>query len=123
MTASINLPVAVLGVEGLRAGHRQDPEADLLGLQPGHDRQQVAHRPGQPVELGDGEGVALADVIEGRLKLLALGHRRHLLAENLVAPGRPKLAFLGFQTGDLAREDVRAYPTIIENLSHMDPIS
>jgi hypothetical protein len=36
------------------------------------------------------------------LKLLTLGHRRHLLTENLVAPGSPKLAFLGFQAGALA---------------------
>ena len=34
------------GIEGLIAGHRQNPQRDLLGLRPGDDRQEIAHRPG-----------------------------------------------------------------------------
>ena len=81
---------------------RQDAEADRLDLQPPHDLQEVARRSGQPVELGDGEAVAIPDVIERRLKLLTFCYRRNLLAENLVAPGCPEVAFLRLQTGDLA---------------------
>ena len=71
------------------------PEADLLNLQPGDNGEQVAYRPRQPVELGDGKAVALAHVVECRLKLLALGNRRNLLAEYLVTPGRLKVAMHG----------------------------
>jgi hypothetical protein len=34
------------GIEGLTAGHPQDPKRYLFILQPGDDPQQVAHRPG-----------------------------------------------------------------------------
>ena len=101
MTASINLPVAVPVSSGCAPGHGQHPQDDPLGFEPGDDLQQVADRPRQPVQLGHGEGVALADVIQRLFKLLTLGDRRHLLGENLIAPGGPKLALLGFQTGDL----------------------
>jgi hypothetical protein len=99
----MSLPIAVPVSRGLGTGHRQHPERDLLGLKPGNDLQQVANRPRQPVQLGDGEGVALADVIQGGLKLLALSDRRHLLAENLVASGGSKFTLLSFETGNLGK--------------------
>jgi hypothetical protein len=48
----------------LIAGQRQDAEVDRLALQPRHDFQEVAHGSGQLVELGDGEALALPDVIK-----------------------------------------------------------
>jgi hypothetical protein len=46
MTASTNLPVAVLVSKGLRAGHRQDPQVDLPGFQPGDHCQPIVPPPG-----------------------------------------------------------------------------
>ena len=83
-------------------GHRQDPEADLLDLQPGDNGEQITNRSGQSVELGDGEAVAIAHIVEGGLKLLAFGNRGDLFLENPVTAGGPKLALLGFQAGELA---------------------
>ena len=80
----------------LITGHRQHPETDPLGFEPGYNSQQITNRPGEPVELGDAEAVALAHVVECRLKLLALGNRRNLLVENLVATGGAKLAHLRY---------------------------
>ena len=95
------------GIEGLIAGHRQDPQRDLLALQPGDDRLQVAHGPGEPIQICANELVVLADVFEGLFKLAALGDRGDRLAENLVAPCAAKLALLRFQTCDAASKAVR----------------
>ena len=107
MTASINLPGCGGRIEGLRARHRQDPQRDLLALQPGDDRQQVAHGPGEPIQICANGLVVLADVFEGLFKLAALGDRGDRLAENLVAPCAAKLALLRFQTCDAASKAVR----------------
>ena len=103
MTASISWPVAVLVSSGSAPDIASTLSETFFGFKPGDDLQQIADRPRQPVQLGYDEGVALADVIQGGLKLLALSDRRHLLAENLIAPGGPKLALLGFETGDLGK--------------------
>ena len=92
---------ASASVEGLIAGDRQDPEADPLGLQPCHDRQQVARRPGTPIEARDDDLIALADEIERGLKLLALSYRGNLLPKHPLAPGRLKVANLSLQPGHL----------------------
>ena len=84
-------------VERLGAGHGLNPQADLLRFQSGDDGQQVANRSGKPTELGDHQGIAVAHIVERLLKLVALRHRRYLLAENLAAPGSVKLPLLGFQ--------------------------
>jgi hypothetical protein len=47
--------------------------------------------------------VPFADVIEGRIKLLALGYRRYLPAEYLLAPSGVKVAFLCLQAGYLSQ--------------------
>ena len=93
----------VPSIEGLAAGDRQNPEGYLLGFQPADDCQQVAYRPGKPIELGANELVPFSDVIEGRLKLLAIGYRRHLHAEYFLAPGSVKVAFLRLQAGYLSQ--------------------
>jgi hypothetical protein len=61
-----------------------------FGFEPSDDRQQITHRPRKPIELGTNELVPLANVIECLLKLPTLGHRRHLLAEYLLAAGSAK---------------------------------
>jgi hypothetical protein len=52
ITASINLPAAVLVSNGWPPDMDSHPQADLLGFQAGDDLQQVAERPRQPVQLG-----------------------------------------------------------------------
>ena len=102
MTANINLPIAPVS-SGWAPDMDSNPERDFLAFEPGDDLQQIANRPRQPVQLGHGEGVAIANEIQGGLKLLAPSDRRHLLSEYLVATGSPKLALLGFETGDLGK--------------------
>ena len=48
ITASVNLPVAVLVSSGWPPDMDSHPEADLLGFEPGDNLQQVAERPRQP---------------------------------------------------------------------------
>jgi hypothetical protein len=74
-----------------------------FGFEPSDDRQQITHRPRKPIELGTNALVPFADVIEGRLKLLALSDRRHLFAEYLLAPSRPKVVFMRLQAGHLSQ--------------------
>jgi hypothetical protein len=102
MTASINLPVLVA------VSRAWLPEIDktrrLTFLRSSRATiAKVAHRPGKPIERGTNELVPFADVIEGGLKLLALGDRRHLLAEYLLAPGSAKVALLRLQAGYLSQ--------------------
>ena len=82
---------------------------------------QVANRPGEPIELGDHQGIAFAHIVERLLKLVALRDRRHLFAENLVAPGGVKLPLLGFQACNLGE---RRCPCIAYehgvSVSHME---
>ena len=39
-------------------------------------------RPRQPIELGDDQGITIADEIESRLKLRSVSYGRHLFLEN-----------------------------------------
>lgn len=62
------------GIERLAARHRQDPEADLLGVKLSHDIQKVGNASLNPVQLGADELVPFADVSEGSFKLLAFSY-------------------------------------------------
>ena len=99
MTDNINLPMLL----AVSSGWLPAIDKTLRGFQPADDCQQVAYRPGKPIELGANEPVPFSDIIEGRIKLLTLGHRRHLLAENLFAPGSAKVALLRLQAGYLSQ--------------------
>ena len=75
MTANISLPIAVPVSSGSAPDIASTLSETFLVSKPGDDLQQVADRPRQPVQLGHAEGVALADIIQSRLKLLALSDR------------------------------------------------
>ena len=75
MTASINLPIAVPVSSGSAPDIASTLSETFLPSSRATISSKIADRPRQPVQLGHGEGVALADVIQSRLKLLALSDR------------------------------------------------
>ena len=68
-----------------------------------NDRQQVLHRPGEPIELSDDEGVIVSQLLEGSAEFNALSHRRNLLAKYLLCAGGLQVAQLGFEPRLLVR--------------------
>ena len=86
-----------VGVEA----HPKDAEAAALCFHAVHDLDQVAHRASQAIELRADEDVVFAEVVEGRLELVALGDAADLLGEDLGAASGLQVSDLGIEASDL----------------------
>ena len=58
-------------------------------------------RPGEPIELGDDQGVPVSAEIQGALQLSSFADRANLLLENLHSAHLIKLGKLSLEAGDL----------------------
>jgi hypothetical protein len=72
-----------LGVEV----HAENAKAGPLLFDAIHDFQEVPHRAGKPIELSGHKDIALTEVVDRSIELLALSDAAYLLGEDLFAAG------------------------------------